>query len=35
MIVLLAEIAGGDFGRHYSGFRRQKAWFLPAAPMQA
>jgi hypothetical protein len=30
----LAEIAFGNFSRHYSVARRQKAWFLPAAPSQ-
>jgi hypothetical protein len=30
----LAEIAPGNFRGHYFVGRRQKAWFLPAAPMQ-
>jgi Domain of unknown function (DUF4266) len=30
-LVYLAEIACGNFSRHYSVGRRQKAWFLPAA----
>jgi hypothetical protein len=28
----LAEIACGDFSGHYFVARRQKAWFLSAAP---
>jgi hypothetical protein len=30
----LAEIAPGNFRGHYFVARRQKAWFLPAAPMR-
>jgi hypothetical protein len=35
-MILLAEsrpgrAGGGAFSGHYFGFRRQKAWFLPAA----
>jgi hypothetical protein len=29
----LAEIAPGNFRRHYFADRRQKAWFLPAAAL--
>jgi hypothetical protein len=29
----MAEIACGNFSGHYSVDRRQKAWFLPAAPV--
>jgi hypothetical protein len=32
LIGLLAEIAYGNFSGHHSVARRQKAWFLPAAP---
>jgi hypothetical protein len=34
-MVLLAEIACGDFSGHYSVGREQKAWVLLAAPLES